>query len=116
MLARAVVSLRRIVRTRPLSPRSTSMARRYRRSSTASDPTEVMYSRFPGVPAGSEIGRTWGQALADMTHHVADRWARAPWAPKEDVARSLTASCFPPVCSRPQPRSCARQLRNSGGG
>jgi len=52
--------------------------------------TEVMYARFPGVPAGGELGRTWGQALAGMSHHVADRWARAPWAPKEDVARSLS--------------------------
>jgi AcrR family transcriptional regulator len=51
--------------------------------------TEVMYARFPGVPAGGELGRTWGQALAGMSHHVADRWAREPWAPKEDVARSL---------------------------
>jgi AcrR family transcriptional regulator len=57
--------------------------------------TEVMYSRFPDVPAGSELGRTWGQALAGMTHHVADRWARAPWAPKEDVARSLTRLVLP---------------------
>lgn len=52
--------------------------------------TEVMYARFAGVPAGGELGRTWGQALAGMSHHVADRWARAPWAPKEDVARSLS--------------------------
>jgi AcrR family transcriptional regulator len=52
--------------------------------------TEVMYARFPGVPPGGELGRTWGQALAGMSHHVADRWARAPWAPKEDVARSLS--------------------------
>jgi AcrR family transcriptional regulator len=51
--------------------------------------TEVMYARFPGVPAGGELGRTWGQALAGMSHHVADRWAREPWAPKENVARSL---------------------------
>jgi AcrR family transcriptional regulator len=51
--------------------------------------TQIMYQRFPGVPPGSELGRTWGQALAGMSHHVADRWARAPWAPKEDVARSL---------------------------
>lgn len=57
--------------------------------------TEVMYSRFPGVPSGSELGRTWGQALAGMTHHVADRWVRAPWAPKEDVARSLTRLVLP---------------------
>jgi AcrR family transcriptional regulator len=57
--------------------------------------TEVMYSRFPGVPPGSELGRTWGQALAGMSHHVADRWARAPWAPKEDVARSLTRLVLP---------------------
>jgi AcrR family transcriptional regulator len=57
--------------------------------------TEVMYSRFAGVPAGSELGRTWGQALAGMTHHVADRWVRAPWAPKEDVARSLTRLVLP---------------------
>jgi AcrR family transcriptional regulator len=57
--------------------------------------TEVMYARFPGVPSGSELGRTWGQALAGMTHHVADRWVRAPWAPKEDVARSLTRLVLP---------------------
>jgi AcrR family transcriptional regulator len=57
--------------------------------------TEVMYSRFPGVPAGSELGRTWGQALAGMSHHVADRWARAPWAPKEQVARSLSRLVVP---------------------
>jgi AcrR family transcriptional regulator len=57
--------------------------------------TEVMYSRFPGVPAGGELGRTWGQALAGMSHHVADRWARAPWAPKEDVARSLSRLVLP---------------------
>jgi AcrR family transcriptional regulator len=57
--------------------------------------TEVMYSRFPGVPSGSEVGRTWGQALAGMTHHVADRWVRGPWAPKEDVARSLTRLVLP---------------------
>mgnify|MGYP003467504504 CR=1 FL=1 len=57
--------------------------------------TEVMYSRFPGVPAGGELGRTWGQALAGMTHHVADRWVRAPWAPKEDVAHSLTRLVLP---------------------
>jgi AcrR family transcriptional regulator len=57
--------------------------------------TETMYSRLPGIPAGSEIGRTWGQALAGMTHHVADRWARAPWAPKEDIARSLTQLVLP---------------------
>jgi AcrR family transcriptional regulator len=57
--------------------------------------TDVMYSRFPGIPAGSEVGRTWGQALAGMTHHVADRWVRAPWAPKEDVARSLTRLVLP---------------------
>jgi len=57
--------------------------------------TETMYSLLPGVPAGSELGRTWGQALAGMSHHVADRWARAPWAPKEDVARSLTRLVLP---------------------
>ena len=57
--------------------------------------TEVMYSRFPGVPSGSELGRTWGQALAGMSHHVADRWARAPWAPKEEVARSLSRLIVP---------------------
>ena len=57
--------------------------------------TEVMYSRFPGVPPGSELGRTWGQALAGMSHHVADRWVRAPWAPKEDVARSLARLVLP---------------------
>jgi AcrR family transcriptional regulator len=56
---------------------------------------EVMYARFPGVPAGSELGRTWGQALAGMSHHVADRWARAPWAPKEEVARSLARLVLP---------------------
>ena len=57
--------------------------------------TEILYSRFAGVPAGSELGRTWGQALAGMTHHVADRWVRAPWAPKEAVANSLTRLVFP---------------------
>ena len=57
--------------------------------------TEVMYSRFPGVRSGSELGRTWGQALAGMTHHVADRWVRAPWAPKEAVARSLARLVLP---------------------
>jgi AcrR family transcriptional regulator len=57
--------------------------------------TEVMYDRFPGVPPGGELGRTWGQALAGMSHHVADRWARAPWAPKEDVARSLSRLVLP---------------------
>jgi AcrR family transcriptional regulator len=57
--------------------------------------TEVMYARLPGVPAGGELGRTWGQALAGMSHHVADRWARTPWAPKEDVARSLSRLVLP---------------------
>jgi AcrR family transcriptional regulator len=57
--------------------------------------TEIMYARFPGIPAGGELGRTWGQALAGMSHHVADRWARAPWAPKEDVARSLSRLVLP---------------------
>jgi AcrR family transcriptional regulator len=62
--------------------------------------TEVMYSRFPGVPEGGELGRTWGQALAGMSHHVADRWARAPWAPKEEVARSLTRLVLPSLRDR----------------
>jgi AcrR family transcriptional regulator len=57
--------------------------------------TEVMYARFPGIPAGSELGRTWGQALAGMSHHVADRWVRTPWAPKEHVARSLARLVLP---------------------
>jgi AcrR family transcriptional regulator len=56
---------------------------------------EVMYAQFPGVPAGSELGRTWGQALAGMSHHVADHWARAPWAPKEEVAHSLARLVLP---------------------
>jgi AcrR family transcriptional regulator len=51
--------------------------------------TRTMYALFPGVPPGSELGRTWGQALAGMAHHVADRWARSPWASKEEVAHSL---------------------------
>lgn len=54
--------------------------------------TEIMYSRFP---AGGELGRTWGQALAGMSHHVADRWVRKPWAPKEHVARSLAGLVRP---------------------
>jgi hypothetical protein len=62
--------------------------------------TQVMYSRFPGVPSGSELGRTWGQALAGMSHHVADRWARAPWAPKEEVARSLSRLIVPALEGR----------------
>lgn len=57
--------------------------------------TKMLYELFPGVPHGSELGRTWGQALAGMSHHVADHWARAPWAPKEDVARSLTRLVLP---------------------
>jgi AcrR family transcriptional regulator len=57
--------------------------------------TEVMYARCSGIPAGGELGRTWGQALAGMSHHVADRWAREPWAPKEDVARSLSRLVSP---------------------
>jgi AcrR family transcriptional regulator len=52
--------------------------------------TDVMHARFAGIPALGEPGRTWGQALAGMAHHVADRWAREPWASKEDVARSLS--------------------------
>jgi AcrR family transcriptional regulator len=51
--------------------------------------TRTMSALLPGVPPGSELARTWGQALAGMAHHVADRWARAPWASKEDVAHSL---------------------------
>jgi AcrR family transcriptional regulator len=62
--------------------------------------TQVMYARFPGVPSGSELGRTWGQALAGMSHHVADRWARAPWAPKEEVARSLSRLIVPALEGR----------------
>ena len=67
--------------------------------------TETLYSRFVGIPAGSELGRTWGQALAGMTHHVADRWVRAPWAPKEDVARSLTRLVLPALAEGLQDRS-----------
>jgi AcrR family transcriptional regulator len=69
--------------------------------------TDVMDSRFPGVPAGGELGRTWGQALAGMSYHVADRWARTPWASKEDVARSLSRLVLPALDSslnhRPTP-------------
>jgi AcrR family transcriptional regulator len=67
--------------------------------------TEVMYSRFPGIPPGSELGRTWGQALAGMTHHVADRWVRAPWAPKEAVANSLTRLVLPALAEGLHDRS-----------
>jgi hypothetical protein len=62
--------------------------------------TEVMYARFPGIAAGSELGRTWGQALAGMSHHVADRWVRTPWAPKEHVARSLARLVLPALEDR----------------
>jgi AcrR family transcriptional regulator len=74
--------------------------------------TEMIYERFPGVRPGSEIGRTWGQAIAGMSHHVADRWARAPWAPKEDVARSLARLVLPALDDklhdRPDPPSTTR--------
>ena len=74
--------------------------------------TEMMYELFPGIPPGSELGRTWGQALAGMSHHVADRWARTPWASKEDVARSLARLVLPALDNslhaQPNPHSTTR--------
>jgi hypothetical protein len=67
--------------------------------------TEVMYARFAGIPSLGEPGRTWGQALAGMSHHVADRWAREPWAPKEDVARSLSRLVVPALAASLHDRS-----------
>jgi hypothetical protein len=67
--------------------------RLHRRRRRCSD--RVMYDRFPGVPPAGELGRTWGQALACVSHHVADPGPGRPGHPRRTWPAPCRASCFP---------------------